>query len=167
MTPEEIEALEARKTNEELELDLELDGTEDVEAIRVKLSEAEDAKRQITARAHKAEAELRALRARTVEAPPLNNSEEALDARILKSQGMADDLLAELRIVAQVRKVSILEAQNDPIFLAIKAKKESEDKSSNASVGVSRGSGSAKTAKTMNTAGLSDEDHKAMWLSQR
>lgn len=51
-------------TDEELELDLTPDGTEDAEALKEKLTKAETAKRQILARAKKAEEENKLLKAK-------------------------------------------------------------------------------------------------------
>jgi hypothetical protein len=53
---------DATISDEELELDLTPDGTEDVEALAEKLKNAEKAKKQILARAKKAEEELKTLK---------------------------------------------------------------------------------------------------------
>lgn len=63
---------EAIISDEELELDLTLDGTEDAEVLAEKLEKAEKAKKQILARAKKAEEELRSLKV----APPTQKNEE-------------------------------------------------------------------------------------------
>lgn len=143
---------------------------EDVETLKQKLADAEEAKRQLTARAKKVEAENKALKGTKAEpTPPVISkqpvlSEDAIDERLLKSQGMSDELLEELKALAKVRGKSLLDTQSDPIFKTIKEAKEAEAKSQKAKLGASRGSGSVKKEKTFNTKGLTPEEHKQLWL---
>lgn len=136
--------------------------TEDVEALKVKLAEALEAKRQLTARAKDAEAKLKNKADAT---QPLNNSlsAEDVEVRILKAQGMKQELIDELKVVAKARGKGILDTQSDPIFVAIKEQHEAQEKSQKAKLPASRGSSSVKAEKTFNTRGISDEDHKALW----
>ena len=140
---------------------------EDVEAFQAQLAEAEEAKRQLTARAHKAEAEAKALKAKQAEAPPLQTNSgldaDAVDVKILQSQGMSEDLIKELTTLAKVRGTSILATQLDPIFITIKEKVEAEDKAKKASLPASRGSGSPTARKDFNSPGLTDAEHKELW----
>lgn len=124
---------------------------------------------QVVARAKRAEAELRELKALKEKASngsitKTNSlSEEEVDAKILKSQGMADDLIQELKVIAKARGKSILDTLTDPIFTAIKQQKETAAKEQKAKLGASKGSGSVKKEKSFNSAGLTDDEHKAMW----
>lgn len=95
----------------------------------------------------------------TPDAPPT----ESVDERILKSQGMSDQLLKELKRVARFNEVDLITAQNDPMFLAIKNKYEQEERDKAAALGASKGSGAGKSRKDFSTSGLSSEDHKALW----
>lgn len=144
------------------------DNTEDVEAIKQQLAEAEEAKRQITARAHKAEAELKALKS-APQNSNINNGldSDAVDVKILQSQGMSEDLIKELTTLAKVRGTSILATQLDPIFVTIKEKTEQEEKAKKASLPASRGSGSPTAKKGFNTPGLTAEEHKELWLKSQ
>jgi hypothetical protein len=89
-----------------------------------------------------------------------------VEETVLKAQGMAPELLAQLKDVAALKKVSLIEAQKQPLFVAAKEEFEKAEKSKAASVGSSRGSGSKQVVKTLNTPGLSKEDHKALWRSR-
>jgi hypothetical protein len=86
-----------------------------------------------------------------------------VDERILKSQGMPDELLSKLRMVAKINNVSLIDAQTDPVFQGIKEKFEKEKKSKEASLPASKGSGGVRSKKDFNTPGLSREDHKKMF----
>jgi hypothetical protein len=118
-------------------------------------------------RAKKAEARLKELQPQRTEAKqvsPQINIEET----VLLANGMPEELLKELKAVAQVRNTSLIKAQNDPIFVAVKEKFEKDQKKKDASLPASRGSGSVKVAKTINTPGLSRDEHKQMVMdSQR
>lgn len=78
---------------------------------------------------------------------------------VLLANGMDETLMEQLKKVAAINNSSLLKAQNDPIFVAVKEKFEREKKSSNASLGASRGSGSAKVKKDLSTPGLTREEH--------
>lgn len=98
----------------------------------------------------------------TPDTPPT----ETVDERILKSQGMSDELLKELKRVARFNETDLITAQNDPMFLSIKTRLENEARDKEAQLGASKGSGMGKTPKTFATPGLSEEDHKALWKKQ-
>lgn len=93
------------------------------------------------------------------QATPLN-----VEETVLLATGMNEELLESLKKVAQVTGTSLIKAQNDPIFVAVKEKFEREKKSSSASLGASRGSGAAKVQKGFNTPGLSREEHMKLAL---
>jgi hypothetical protein len=88
-----------------------------------------------------------------------------VDERILKANGMPDELLKELKAIAKAREVSLIDAQNDSLFKLVKQNYEQETKAKEASLGSSKGSGNASAKKTASTPGLSREEHKAMFNS--
>jgi hypothetical protein len=90
-------------------------------------------------------------------------SEEVVEVKILKSQGVSDELITQLKKIAKVNETGLIEAQADPYFVAYKDKLEEELKKAKASLGASRGSGSVKKGKDFSTSGLSDEEHKQLW----
>ena len=85
-----------------------------------------------------------------------------VDERILKANGMSDELLTQLKDIATLRKVSLIDAQKDSLFVAVKKDYEKEETSKKASVSSSRGSSSAKVQKNLNTPGLTREEHRAL-----
>jgi len=93
-------------------------------------------------------------------------SEVDVDAKILKSQGVSDELIEEMKALAAVRKKSLLEMTSDPIIIAMKESHEAERKAKQAKLGVSRGSSTVKPTKSTATPGLTAEDHRALWNEQ-
>ncbi len=85
-----------------------------------------------------------------------------VDERILKANGMPDELLSQLKDVAALRKISLIDAQKDPLFVAVKSQFEKEEKHKAASVGASRGSQGVQVKKTLNTPGLSRDEHRKL-----
>lgn len=174
MSEQDTEQLDATNPNEELELDTELDDTEDVEALKEELEREREARRQLTARAKKTEAELKSLKgsqssevdkASSTQFTKTNNAltEDEIDARVLRLQGMSEELLGKLKSVAKATGKSMIEAQSDEVFLIMKEKMEAEAKSEKAKLGASKGSGTVKKVKDFNTPNLSDEEHRALW----
>jgi hypothetical protein len=114
-------------------------------------------------RAKKAEADLKTLRSQKPgEANPTN-----VEETVLLANGMSEELLGELKAVAKVRNISLLKAQADPIFVAVKEKFEKDQKQKEASLPGSRGAGSVKAQKTFTSPGLSREEHRRMVLESR
>lgn len=163
MSEQDNEVLETINSNEEENLETEIDNdTDDVEALKEALEKEKIAKQQILARAKKAEALLK----ENKDKPSLNNNvltSEDVETKILKAQGLPDDEINYLKKLATLNGTSIIEAQSDEIFKSFKANKEAQEKQANAKLGASRGSGSIKKEKTFTTKGLSDEEHKEMW----
>lgn len=91
-------------------------------------------------------------------ASPSNNVEEA----VLLAQGLDEDLISELKLRAPRYGGSLIKAQKDPNFIAVKERIERDAKSAKASMGASRGSGSVQVKKTALTPGLSREEHMAL-----
>lgn len=150
--------------NPELEVVEETDASERIAELEAQLAEERQAKTEILARAKKAEAQNK-----TVTKPSTTNnlSEEDIEVKILKSQGIDDELLGEMKALAKVRGKSILEIQNDPILKAMKEAKEQEEKAKASRLPASRGSAPVKKEKSFSTSGLSDEDFKALWKERQ
>lgn len=83
---------------------------------------------------------------------------------VLLANGMSEELLGELKAVAKVRGTSLIKAQNDPIFVALKENFEKEIKQKSASLGASRGAGAVKPKVTLSTPGLSREEHRRLTM---
>ncbi len=135
------------------------------------LERERQARQQLTARAKRAEEEAKALREKYESLNEKKAETEAkaqpaspdVDERVLKAQGMPDDLLKELKAISQVRGVPLIDAQSDPLFAAVKAEYERNQKASEASLGASKGSGQPKPKVDFTTPGLSREDHRKLF----
>jgi len=151
---------EVTETSEETQG--EVDGNqEEAVALKEKLAKLEEEKRHLLARAKKAEAQAKSKRT-DLETPDVPSS-ESVDERILKANGMPEELLKELKRVARFSETDLISAQNDPMFTAIKAKFEQEQRDKEASLGASKGSGTVRQSKTLSTPGLKAEEHKLLW----
>jgi hypothetical protein len=93
-------------------------------------------------------------------------SEEAIEAKILLSQGKSPELIEEMKALAKVRGKSLLEIQNDPILLAMEKARDDESNAKKVKLGAARGSSTVQTKKSTATANLSAEEHKALWKEQ-
>ena len=149
-------------TNDEPDIEISLDDTEDVEVLRETVQKEQEAKRQILARAKKAEAELKALKEKPQQ-PTQALSVEDIQTEILKSKGIDSELLAEMKTLAKLRNKSVLEIENDPIFVAMKEEKEKKAKEEKSKLGSPRGSATVKPKKDFNTPGLTEEEHREMF----
>lgn len=173
MPEEELEVSTINDT-EELELETNLDDSDDIDALREELAQAREAKRQILARAKNAEAKLKSMSSQTTPSEqkpnqPINNpvmTAEDVEVRILKTQKVSDEEIAYLKKIAAINGSSIIEAMEDEVFINFKQKKEAADKSEKARLGVSRGSSSVRKEKEISQPGLTDADHKELWRRQ-
>lgn len=155
--------------SQDQELEINLDDSEDVELLKQEIEKERTAKAQILARAKKAEAELKATKQSKTDAPqqinnqaPSNTSDD-VDVKILKAQGTSQDEIEYLKKIAAVNGTSVIDARNDELFIAFKAKKEADEKAQKAKLGASRGSGTVKKDAGFNTQGLSQEEHRRLW----
>lgn len=144
------------------------------------LEKERKARQELTARAKRAEQELKRIKSSITSDEPNEPEDEVkpsenrnasdntnlFDERILISQGMKTDLLKDLKTIAQLRGVSLLEAQNDSTFKRIKEDFEREEKVKDASMGASKGSQQAKPKVTASTPGLSKEEHKKIAMEK-
>lgn len=153
------------KTTDDVVLEEETTDVDDVEALKQQLAEAEEAKRQLTARAKTAEAKLKEKpQEKEIINPSL--SAEDVDIKILQSQGKSEESIAYLKKLAQVNGTSILAAQSDELYLAYEEKREAKIKADKASLGATRGSGQTQKSKGVTTPDLSEAEHKALWRQQ-
>jgi hypothetical protein len=97
---------------------------------------------------------------------PQPASPQSVEETVLLANGMDEELLTKLKAVARVEGIgSLIKAQTNPIFIAVKEKFEKEKKQQEASLGASRGAGAVKAEKSFNSPGLSRDEHKKMFQS--
>lgn len=82
-----------------------------------------------------------------------------IERAVLEATGWDDGLLDNLQKIAKLNNTTLLKAQKDPIFIALKEQFEREKRVEAAQVGASSGSGSRPVQKGFNTPNLSREDH--------
>lgn len=92
-------------------------------------------------------------------APQPANVEEV----VLRANGMEDEVLTKLKVVAKANGTDLLTAQNDELFTAWKDKFESGQKKAKAALGASNGSGGVTKKDSFKTPNISADDHKAMF----
>ena len=154
---------EAIIPTEESDLEIELNDTEDVEAIKAESERMKTFARQVLARAKQAEEELKVYKKPKEESAPVIPPSASVEETVLLANGMPEELLSELKAVAKVRNLSLIKAQNDPIFIAVKEGMEKERKLKEANLPASRGSGQAKPKKDFGSPGLTRDEHRAMF----
>lgn len=165
MSEQDEQVVEATNSDENQELEINLEDTEEVVATEKTYTEQQF--KQVLARAKTAEAKLKEKPAEVTHNTNNALSEQDIEAKILQAQGMDKELLEEAKILAKLRNKSILEIQNDPILVAMKEEKEKAIKAQKAKLGASKSSSQAKAEKAITSPGLSDEEHKALWREQR
>lgn len=160
------EQLEAIIPNEELDLEPEQDDTEDVEVLKEQLEQAREANRQISARAKRAEDKLKVKppQAKPVtENKPTQPASLNVEETVLLANGMAEELVEELKLRAPKYGGSLIKAQADPYYVAVKEQFEKTKKQEQASMPASRASGSVKPKKDFKTPGLTEAERKQMF----
>ena len=163
MQEEENENIDSTNDTEETENQVEVaeEETQETET-EVDVDKILATNTKLYERAKKAEAEIKALKAKEpVKAKPASSLD--VEETVLLAQGLDEDLLETLKKVAKVNNTGLIKAQTDPIFVAVKEKFIKEKKQQEASLSASRSSGSAKVQKDFTTPGLSREEHMAMF----
>lgn len=125
-----------------------------------------EAEMKMFARAKKAEAEARALKAKlkelektpqqTIKTPSIDTDELKLIAR-----GVSDEVIEQAKIVAKGKQISLIEAVNDPLIKSFEAEFKEKIRKEKAKLSASNGSGNVQN-ETFRS-GMTDEEHKALW----
>jgi hypothetical protein len=133
------------------------EGVEDTEAIKASLANALKAKAELTARAKKAEEELKSLKAKPQDNKP--NDPQLSDELKLIARGLSDEAIEKAKIIAKGRGIPLTEAIKDPDFLIIKADLDEKEKREKAKLGASKGSGETEEGITGLESGSTREEH--------
>lgn len=142
------EGEEATNSNENSE-------QEDTVNLAEELEKQRKANAQINARAKKAEAELKALKAN----PPLKQDPQLSEELKLIARGLSDEEIEQAKVIAKGKGIVLTEAIKDPLFLVyqgdLKEKKRKED----AKLGASKGSGESQD-ETLIKPEMTREEHQ-------
>lgn len=129
------------------------------EEVEVDVEQLQKTNKKLFERAKNAEADLKAFKAKK---PADANPQVSVEETVLLATGMPEELLKDLKAVATVRGVSLIKAQTDPLFVAVKDEFEKGQRQKDASLPASRNSGTVKPKKSFDTVGLSREEHREM-----
>lgn len=175
----EDQAAAATTADEEI-IDLEQDVDEvsndelpsDPEELKALYEKERKARIQLTARTKKAEAENKNLKnsTRTETAPVTKKPEQVqnsqsvvdVDERIMLSQGEDPEFLKELKDIATMKGISLIDAKKSELGVAAKKIFDDKQKSNDAAMGSSRGSGIKKPQINLNTPNLTEEQHRKL-----
>ena len=113
---------------------------EDTVALQEKLDLAEKAKSQLTARAKKAEEELKALKAN----PPIKSDPQLSEELKLIARGLSDEEIDKAKVIAKGAGITLQEAIKDPLFLVYQADLKEKERKEKAKLGASKGSGESQ-----------------------
>ena len=128
---------------------------EDTMALQEKLDSALKAKSELTARAKKAEEELKVIKAN----PPLKNDPQLSEELKLIARGLSDEEIEKAKVIAKGAGITLPEAIKDPLFLSYQATLKEEERKEKAKLGASKGSGESQD-ETLIKPGMSREEHQ-------
>lgn len=156
---EEIQDVAADTSAEEIVEPIQQDSNEDAWALQERLEAAEKAKSQLTARAKKAEEELKALKAKP-QVNINNNDPQLIDELFLVADGLKRDELEQAKVIARGKGISLTEAIKDPLFTIYQEDFRKKEKREYAKLGASKGSGETQEEVTGLQSGSTRDDHK-------
>ena len=133
-------------------------------------------------RAEKAEAELKALKeqkeqttkktakSEETQKTVISNQDETFLIAVLTSKGLSfteiDTYLEKARKIAVIEEIPLKSVLDNDLFKSFDAQFQRDQKSEEAAMGASKGSGGGSTKKTLQTPGLSDDEFKALLRKQ-
>ena len=134
------------------------DSEEETVDLAGELEKANEAKTQILARAKKAEAELKDLRAKS----SINSDPQLSEELKLIARGLSDEEIEQAKVVAKGRDISLQEAVKDPLFLTFQSDLIAKKKKEDAKLGASKGSGESQDEAGIKS-DMTREDHQKVF----
>ena len=152
---EEIQDV-ATDTNVEVQEDTNINEPVE-ETVDAEKEDLRRAKAQLTARAKKAEEELKALKAK----PQVNtnNDPQLSDELKLIARGFTDEEIEQAKIIAKGTEKNLTEAVKNPLFLTFQADLKDKERKEKAKLGASKGSGETQEEVTGLQSGSTREEH--------
>lgn len=126
------------------------------ETIAPEVEELRKAKAQLTARAKKAEEELKKLKVETQK----TNDPQLSDELKLIARGLSDEEIEQAKVVAKGKGVPLLEAIKDPLFTIYQGDLKDKKRKEDAKLGASKGSGETQEEITGTESGSTREEHE-------
>ncbi|MFA5197682.1 MAG: hypothetical protein WC437_04675 [Patescibacteria group bacterium] len=158
----------AADTNAEVEEDTNIpkeedntsdDSNEEAVALKEKLDSALKAKSELTARAKKAEEELKTLKANPQNKP---NDPQLSEELKLIARGLSDEEIEQAKVIAKGKGIPLPEAIKDPLFTVFQRDLKEREKKEKAKLGASKGSGESED-KPLVRSGMSREEHEKVF----
>ncbi len=115
------------------------------------------AKAQLTARAKKAEDDLKKFKDTHPEVP-LTNDPQLSDELKLIARGLSDEEIEQAKVIAKGKGIILAEAIKDPLFLSYQTMLKEEKRKEKAKLGASKGSGESQDD-TLIKPNMSREEH--------
>lgn len=131
---------------------------EDTEAIKTKLADALKAKAELTARAKKAEEELKTLKAKPQDENKPNDQPLSEELKLI-ARGLSDEAIEQAKIIAKGKGIPLTEAIKDPLFSLFQKDLEEKEKKEKAKLGASKGSGES-LGETGFKSGMKKDEHQ-------
>jgi len=129
---------------------------EDAGALQEKLDSALKAKSELTARAKRAEEELKTLKAK----PQENNNPQLSEELKLIARGLSDEEIEQAKVIAKGKDISLPEAIKDKLFITFQIDLKEQKRKEDAKLGASKGSGETQEEVTGTESGATKEDHQ-------
>ena len=133
---------------------------EDTEAIKASLANALKAKAELTARAKKAEEELKTLKAKPQESK--TNDPQLSEELKLIARGLTDEAIEQAKVIAKGKGIPLTEAIKDPLFAIYQKDAEDKAKKEKAKLGASKGSGESEEESEVKP-GMTREEHEKVF----
>ena len=134
--------------------------SEEAEAIKAKLADALKAKAELTARAKKAEEELKILKAKPQIDNKSNDPQLSEELKLI-ARGLSDEEIEQAKVIAKGKGVALTEAIKDPLFTIFQADLKEKEKKEKAKLGASKGSGESSEEEIKGTeSGSTREAHQ-------
>jgi hypothetical protein len=127
------------------------------ETIDAEKEDLRKAKAQLTARAKKAEEELKALKAK----PQTNINDPQLSEELkLIARGLSDEEIEQAKVIAKGKGIPLTEAIKDPLFVVYQDDFKEKQRKEKAKLGASKGSGETQEEVTGLQSGSTREEHE-------
>jgi len=134
------------------------DSEEETVDLAGEIEKANEAKAQILARAKKAEAELKDLRAKS----SINSDPQLSEELKLIARGLSDEEIEQAKVIAKGRDISLQEAVKDTLFLTFQSDLIAKKKKEDAKLGASKGSGESQDEAGIKS-DMTREDHQKVF----
>lgn len=128
------------------------------ETVDAEKEDLRKAKAQLTARAKKAEEELKLLKAK----PQDNNSNNPQLSEELKliARGLSDEEIEQAKVIAKGKGIALTEAIKEPLFVIYQGDLKEKQRKEQAKLGASKGSSESEEQVTGLQSGSSREEHE-------